>query len=164
ICPCSKACKGRRERAVNIVLRQGICTSVELKNLLKGDFGDYTIRKSVNFLCSNDCCYIAAFRAANDLKPTVFGRQGKLFYIKDLPEERLKLEIRERLSSLQKRLLEKFSALNKGIFYFSMYDLKRLIPAPGTVVEYSLNRLMKLDIIKSLHLGQTDFFVLNSQV
>lgn len=163
-CPCEKACKGRREAAVNIVLKEEVCTTVKLKTLLLDSFGSYTILKSVKFLCSSDCNCIEAFRVANEQKAIIFSRQGKLLYVKTISQEQLKNQINELLTKLQRRILDKFSNLNNRIFYFSMYDLKRLIPAPGGVVDYSMRRLVKLGFVMKAYVEKTDYYFLPSQL
>jgi hypothetical protein len=164
-CPCEKACKKRREPAVNLLLKHEICTTVELKGLLNQEsFGEYAARKNVEFLCSKKCDLIEIFEEANEQKALIFGRQGKLLYVKTISQEQLKEKVNNLLSKLQKRILQKFSELNQRIFYFSMYDLKRLIPASGNIVEYSLFRLIKLGLITRVYVEKTDFYVLTSQV
>ncbi len=158
-CPCELACKGRREAAVNLVQKEGMCTTARLKSLLEGSCGNYTIVKSIKFLTSGDCRCIEAFKATNEQKPTIFGRQGKLLFLKNKPEKEVKNKMGSLLTQFQKRLLEKFLSLNKDVFYFSLYDLKRLVPAPGNVVEYTTRRLEKLGFIEKVHLGNTDFYV-----
>jgi hypothetical protein len=163
-CPCKNNCGGRRDPVVNSVLKKEFCTTVNLRAMLQDDLGDYTLRKGMNFLISGGCQYVTAFKVANEKKFTVFGRQGKLLYLKDLSEKTLKQEIYSLLSNLQRRIVGKFSAMSTEVYCLSLYDIKRLIPAPGSVIEYSINRLIKLDIIKKVTLGQTEFFVLAVQI
>jgi hypothetical protein len=162
-CPCELNCKERREVAVNHVLKEGICTTAKLKKSLENEYGKYTIVKSVKFLTSGDCGCIVAYMTTDEQKPVIFGRQGKLLFVKNTSKEIINNKIVDLLTAFQKRLLLKFTAL-KRVSHFSLYDLKRLTPAAGNVIDYSVNRLEKLGFLEKVRVGNTDFYATKSQI
>jgi hypothetical protein len=131
-CPCAKACRDRRVFAVNLVLEKEILTASDLRTLLLGSGqGKYVTRKSLEFLGSGNCTKVEVLVSLKDHKPLRFGRRGKLFYRRTIDAEVLRKKIVELLAPLQKRILDKFTKMNRRIFYFSTYDLRRIHSSSG---------------------------------
>lgn len=162
-CPCKEPCeikKAKRPIAVNLILQNEICTAGELRKFLpKSGLGTYATRKSIEFLSSGNCKLIGVFKSPVNDKELQLGRHGKLFFKKTVSATTLRAKMVDLLTPLQRRILDKFTRVNRRIYYFSMYDLRKLLPYPGNVVEYSVNRLTKLGLINKLNLKQTTFYV-----
>ena len=145
--------------AVNLVLETGLCTSNELRQgLEEKGIGKSAIRKSLEFLSANQCRNVEALTWKTEKKPLQFPKHGRLFYKKKI-RTRLKTErILNLLTPLQTRILGKFSKQHRSIYYFSLYDLRKLIPYAGNAVEYALSRLSKLGLIEMVTLSGFPFY------
>jgi hypothetical protein len=86
-------------------------------------------------------------------------KHGRLFFEKSISAFDLRVKIVNLLTPLQRRILDKFTRVNLRVYYFSMYDIRKLLPYPGNVVEYSVMRLVKLGFINRVNLGHTAFYV-----
>jgi len=158
-CPCELQCEQRREDAVNLVLKKRFCTSNEIKAMLREKgLGEYTIRKNLEFLRLRKCRRIDALNR-NNRRFLQFKGHGRAFFVKTLPKHILLRKINRFLTNLQKEILLKFTKHHKSVYYFSMYDLKKMIPYVGNSVEYAVQRLSDLDFIEGIRIGQTQFFV-----
>lgn len=161
-CPCTKMCKERKDVAVNLVLKKEVCTSTDLKAmLLEEGLGKSAIRKSIEFLSSGKCDKIDFLycQLPKGKKPIQFVGQGRLFFKKYVEKSELKSKILCLLTPFQKRILEKFTKHHKDIYYFSLYDLRKLSPYPGISVIYAVQRLSKLGWIKIVRMGGVQFCV-----
>lgn len=159
-CPCNENCSKKRAAAVNVVLEKRTCTSKEIRQIFQEkDLSKYATRKGLEFLSSGDCKLIDCVKSKIDQKPLRFKRLGRLFYSKNVPTYELNDKVLSLLSPLQTRILEKFFRINRKIYHFSMYDLRKMHPNPGNVVAYSINRLAKLGLVENEKLEETDFFV-----
>jgi len=160
-CPCTIRCKERRESAVNVVLKKGACTSVELKAaLLKEGLGESAIRKNLEFLGSKQCEKInfVGYVSLRGEKALQFRRKGRLFFKKSIQRGELRIKIMSLLAPLQRRVLEKFTKHHKDIYYFSLYELRKLLPYPGAFVNYALDRLSKLGLVKLIKIRNIKFY------
>lgn len=165
ICPCSENCSEKRPVAVNLVFEKGACSASELKILLsKSGLGVYAQRRSLEFLGAGNCKLIDFVKTRTGSKPLRFGRRGKLFYSLNSPAGNLEITILSLLTPLQRRMFEKFTKINRRVFYFSLYDLRKMHPYPGNVVEYAVGRLEKLGLIQKVSSKQTEFFVYPSRI
>ncbi len=113
----------------------------------------------MEFLASGGCDLIDVYKPQNEQKPLRFGRKGKLFYVKTIDEIELLSVILTLLAPLQKRILDKFTLLNRRIYYFSLYELKKLNASSGVEVDYAVERLTKLGLLARISIGTTDIFV-----
>jgi hypothetical protein len=158
-CPCEESCKQKRSTAVNLILARKACTSKDLQSSLNGKLGVCALRSSIEFLSSGKCKLVNVFGLSANQKAPQFGRRGRLFYSKDLPTTFLNTVILDLLAPLQRRILKKFSALNDRIYYFSLYDLRRIIPSSGTEIDYAVGRLVRHGLLTKLSFSDTDFYV-----
>ena len=159
ICPCEDMCKQKRKTPVNLIIEKGACTARDLHYLLDGKLGTYALRSSMEYLSTGKCKLVGVYGLDADQKPPQFGKRGRLFYSRAFPPTFLNSAVVGLLAPLQKRLLDKFSSLNKQIYYFSMYDLRRIVPSSGTEVDYALKRLVKLGLLSKMNSSEIDFFV-----
>ncbi len=116
--------------------------------MLKEGLGDWGTRASLRFLGSGQCSRIACVSCGppKTKKALQFGRNGRLFYNKAMPKEKLRMRILGLLSPLQKRVLKWFT-VNRKTYYYSAYELRKLFPYPGIFLSYSLDRLTKLGLL-----------------
>jgi hypothetical protein len=159
VCPCDDVCRQKRKTAVNFILEKGACTAKDLHYFLGDKLGAYALRSTMEYLSTGKCRLIRVYGLSDNQKPPQFGRRGRLFYAKEFPQTFLNTVIIDLLAPLQKRLLDKFSSLNKQIYYFSTYDLRRLVPSSGTEVDYALERLVKLGLLSKVSFSGVDFYV-----
>lgn len=158
-CPCSTRCDERRVPSVNLVLEKGLCTSNELRQeLQERGIGKSVIRKSVEFLSSNQCKRVETLVCKAEKKPLQFPKHGRLFYRKNIQTDLKTERILSLLTPLQTRILEKFSKHHRSTYYFSPYDLRKLVPYAGNSVEYAISRLSKLGLVEMVTLGGFAFF------
>ncbi len=143
VCPCEENCKQKRHTAVNLILKKGACTSKDLHNFLYGKLGVYALRSSIEYLTTGKCKLVDVFGISTNQKPPQFGKRGRLFYSRAFPATFLNSVVVDLLAPLQKRILKKFSDLNDQIYYFSLYDLRRIVPSSGTEIDYALGRLVR---------------------
>jgi hypothetical protein len=145
--------------AVNLVLERGLCTSNELRQeLQERGVGKSVIRKSVEFLSANQCKRVETLIWKAEKKPLRFPKHGKLFYRKNIRNDLKTERILSLLTPLQTRILEKFSKQHRSTYYFSLYDLRKLVPYAGNSVEYTISRLSKLGLVEMVALGGFAFF------
>jgi len=163
-CPCELACKQKRATAVNLILENETCTARQLRDLLNGKLGAHAFRGSLEYLCTGQCKLVGVYGLSADQKPPQFGRRGRLFYRRTISTESLQNVIVSLITPLQKRILDKFTLLNRRIYYFTAYDLRRLIPSSGNEVEYAVKRLTKLGLLSKETLKGIDFYVKPSDV
>ncbi len=157
-CPCQDGCKQKRKTAVNLIIEKGACTAKDLQVLLAGKLGTYALRSSMEYLSSGKCKLVCVY-STSDKKLPQFGRKGRLYYSRTLPQAFLKSTIISLLSPLQKRILDKFLSLNRQIYYFSMYDVRRIVPSSGTEIDYALERLVKLGLLSKFPYSGIDFYM-----
>ncbi len=157
-CPCEEMCKQKRKTAVNLVLEKGACTSKDMHNFLYGKLGVYALRSSIEYLSTGKCKLVDVFGLSKNQKPPQFGKRGRIFYSRALPPTFLNSVIVELLAPLQKRILKKFSDLTEKIYYFSLYDLRRIVPSSGTDVDYALGRLVRHGLLSKVSSSETDFY------
>lgn len=158
-CPCELQCEQRREDAVNLVLKKRFCTSNEIKvRLREKGLGEYTIRKNLEFLRLRKCRRIDVLNR-NNRRFLQFKDHGRVFFVNTLPKYILLRKVHRFLTNLQKEILRKFTKHHRSIYYFSMYDIKKMLPYGGTSVEYAVHRLSDLGFIEGVRIGRTQFFV-----
>ena len=160
-CPCDlkASCKGRREDAVNIVLGKEFCTSNEVRSaLVEKGYGDWVIRRSLSFLRSKRCKRIKLLSGVKDKRPLHFRDHGTVFFSDQISEPALRQKIRQLLTRLQSEILEKFTEVGSNFYYFSSYELRKMLPYPGFQVDYSVKRLCNLGFVKMTRIGKTTFF------
>jgi hypothetical protein len=158
-CPCPVACHQRRAMAVNFILKKESCTSNELRLELRDKgIGTSVIRKSIEFLSSNQCRKVETLYWKAGNKILQFPKHGRLFYRKNIGSGSKTERVLGLLTPLQVGILKKFSKLHQSIYYFSLYDLRRLMPSAGNSVDYAVDRLTKLDLIKAIALGGFDIY------
>jgi hypothetical protein len=154
-------CIERREAVVNIILSNRVCTSIELKkNFLKMGLGEWAIRSYLNFLSARKCKLINVMFYQNSQKMIQFRKHGRIFYSKQVHEEELLGKILQLLTTLQRNILEKFSNYNKRIYYFSSYDLRKILPYASVSVEYSLRKLYQLKLLTKKNIEETTFYTI----
>lgn len=163
-CPCELVCKQKRKTAVNQILEKNACTATELRGFLDGKLGSYALRSSMEYLCTGQCKLVGVYGLSVDQKPLQFGRRGRLFYRRTIATEKLLEVVVNLLTPLQKRILDQFTLLNRRIYYFTAYDLRRIIPSSGNEVEYAVKRLTKLGLLSKETLKGIDFYVEPSNV
>lgn len=122
-------------------------------------FGDWVIRRSLDFVGSEKCKRIRLLKSVKDEKPIMFRGRERAFYSVELGESDLRLKLLPLLTRLQSNILDKFTALGRSFFYFSLYELRKMLPYPGVQVDYSAKRLCELGLLKMVNIGATDFFV-----
>jgi hypothetical protein len=157
-CPCDIGCKQQRKIAVNLIIEKGVCTAKDLQVLIGDRLGSHALRRSMEFLSSGNCKLVNVY-TISDKKSPQFGRKGRLYYSRSLPPAFLKSTIIGLLSRLQNRILDKFLSLNRQIYYFSMYDIRRIVPSSGTEIDYALERLVKLSLLIKVPYSGVDFFM-----
>ena len=159
-CPCERMCKQRREISVNFVFKKELCTANELKKgLLKKGLGISTIRRNLRFLCK-ECAQINVLADPNTKKPIQFKKQGRIFFVKTISKHRLLMKIRRYfLTLLQREVLRKFARHHKTIYYFSLYELKKMLPYAGFSIDYAIQRLCRLGLIRKVEINKVQFFV-----
>lgn len=146
---------------MNLTLNKEVCTSIELKAaLLKEGQGEWTIRRSLAFLGSKQCREInfVGYLSPKGRKALQFGRKGRLFYRKTIRKSKLRAKILSLLSPLQRRVLEKFTKHHRDIYYFSLYELRKLLPYPAAFVNYALDRLSKLGLVQLVEIRNVKFY------
>jgi hypothetical protein len=158
-CPCKETCKQKRKTAVNLILEKGACTSKDMHNFLNGKLGVYALRSSIEYLSTGNCKLVDVFGLSTNQKPPQFGKRGRLFYSRTFPPTFLNSAVVNLLAPLQKRILKKFSDLNEQIYYFSLYDLRRIVPSSGTEVDYALKRLVRHGLLSKVSSLGTEFYV-----
>lgn len=158
-CPClNKAkCAIRRETVVNTVFNKHVCTANEVKALIKNDQGKWATRKSLEFLRSEKCNKLSSLKNSKG-KQIQFRNEGMLFFRKDARAQEIRAKVLNLLTDFQKRALETLQKYNKNVYYFSLYDFKKILPYPGFQVAYSLNRLCDLGLITMVKIGKTNFY------
>jgi len=149
---------------VNLILEKGTCTARELRDFLDGKLGVHAFRGSMEYLCTGQCKLVGVYSLSTDQKPPQFWKSGRLFYRRTIATENLQDVIVGLLAPLQKRILGKFTLLNRRIYYFTTYDLRRIIPSSGNDVEYAVKRLTKLGLLSKVTLKGIDFYVEPSNV
>jgi hypothetical protein len=162
--PCELGCREKRSTIVNLVLEKGTCSVRELHAFLDNKIGSYAFRSSVEYLCKGQCKLVGVYGLCAGQKPPQIGRRGRLLYRRTIAPETLQDVVVGLLSPLQKRILDKFTLLNRRIFYFTAYDLRRLIPSSGNEVEYSVKRLITLGLLDKLTSNEIVFYVKPSNV
>jgi len=159
ICPCDIDCKNRRKDAINIMLQNQILTSTEIKKKLETEgFGTYAVRKSLEFLGKNECQYVDVLKL-KDGRVARFKKHGRIFFVKSLSKRRQVRFVKDCLTNLQRNMLIKFTRHNRRIYYFSLYEMKKLLPYQGNSIEYSLKKLLGLGLIEEILIEKTKFFV-----
>lgn len=159
-CPCTLMCKERRETVVNLVLKRGFCTSNDLRFLLqKDDFGKSAIRRSLKFLSDKKCNLIDVLVSADGKKLLQFPKQGRIFFSKNTRKNTLIMNILSLLTPLQRQILEKLKSYHKSVYYFSLYELKRILPYAGSYVDYAMERLLDLKLLEMVKVGSSKFYV-----
>lgn len=160
MCPCPLKCEKRREHAVNFILQKGICTSNEIKTMLrKKGLGESAIRGNMKFLSSQQCDQIKLLTYPSGGKFFQFPKKGRIYFARTIKKSQLRSRILSFLTPLQKEILGKFSKHHKDIFYFSLYELKKLLPYAGNSVGYAIRRLHNLQFVGEAKIEKTQFYV-----
>jgi len=158
-CPCEVNCQERRKDAINLVFQKRIICSAELgKELETKGLGKYAVRKSLEFISKNKCKHIDVLKQ-NDGRLARSRTHGRIFFVKSLSRRNLLRFIEDHLTNLQKRILTKFTRLHKDIYYFSLYEIKKLVPYQGNSIQFALQKLLRLGLIKEHKFEKTTFFV-----
>ncbi|MDO8056753.1 MAG: hypothetical protein Q6361_07825, partial [Candidatus Hermodarchaeota archaeon] len=128
--------------------------------LIKEGLGDWAIRKSLEFLGNEGCAQIDSVNYASPKgkKALQFGRNGRLFLRKSISKSNLQIKILSLLAPLQRRVLEKLTKHHRSIYYFSLYETRKLLPNPAVHTEYALERLSKLGLVKAVKIGNVMFY------
>ena len=121
--------------------------------------GVCALRSTIEYLSTGKCKLVDVFGLSTNQKPPQFGKKGRLFYSRALPATFLNSAVIDLLAPLQKRILKKFSDLNEQIYYFSLYDLRRIVPSSGTEVDYALGRLVRHGLLSKVPSSETDFYI-----
>lgn len=161
-CPCellTEECKDKRDIAVNVVLQRGFCSANELKTVLSDEgLGKSATRKSLNFLNAKKCPVVAVLEGFENKRKLQFKGQGRVYYRTDLPRMRLYEIIVALLTPLQRDILDKLSKQHKNIYYFSIYELKKLLPFTGASINSAVSKLAELDLVKLIEVDRIRFY------
>jgi len=165
-CPCQLPCKYPNPPVVNLILPpkgRRIVSQKELIHILvnKKYQGKETARKKIRFLHHVDmkknknvfgCRYIRVItnRSVCPLLPEAvmhFKGRGRIFHSLDVTEDEIRNEIEKSLTNTQKQILEIFRKRIFGLWYFSSYDVRRLVPEKGDHISKGLERLAKFGFL-----------------
>lgn len=159
-CPCGLDCRERRPAIVNLVIEREICSANELRSLLKKrGFGISATRSSLRFLSERKCHLIDVLTSVDRAKILQFPKEGRMYFTKDIRKDKLRKRIRSLLTRLQREILQKLEKHHKNIYYFSLYELKKLEPYAGSSVDYAVERLSQLELVEKVKIGMHTFFV-----
>jgi hypothetical protein len=158
-CPCDEKCRQKRETVVNLIIDNGTCTAKDLHNLLDGKLGVYALRSSMEYLSTGKCNLVGVFGLEDKQKPPQFGKKGRLYYSKKLPQAFLRSSVLSNIAPLQKRILDKVRKSNKKTFYFSKYDIRRITPSSGIEIDYALRRLVQFGFLSRVFSSGIEFYV-----
>lgn len=159
-CPCTLMCKERRETVVNLVLERGFCASSDLRFLLlKKDFGNSAIRRSLKFLADRKCNLVDVLASVDGKRLLQFPKRGRIYFSKNTRKAKLKMQILDLLTHLQRLILENLKSYHKSVYYFSLYELKRILPYAGSYIDYAINRLLDLELLEMVKVGRSKFYV-----
>jgi len=156
LCPCKKKCAGRREDAVNLVVREGVITSSELKNLFRTEIGqgEAVARKSLRFLHhkgEEGCEYVEALKKCRGKRDVLhFRGRKRVFHLKTIEKDKIYAKIRGLLTDYQRLVLRAFEQEMFGTYYLSSYELRKLIPIRANYVEFSLEKLLDIGFVKEM--------------
>lgn len=147
-----------RDTVVKVIGKFEVCTARELRMALaENGFGVSAIRRSYNLLDSGACKSIGVLKCVNGNKRVQFPKHGKVYFLKAIADETLRSKILSLLTSLQKRILQMLGKHNKKVYYFSLYELRKLLPYAGASVDYAVKRLASLDLIRTVEMKNTKF-------
>lgn len=162
-CPCKVNCIEKREQAANVVINKGICSANEIKEALsKAGIGKSVQRKSIKFLQEGKCKKVLTVGGGTSNK-IVFRNQGQIFYLKGTSEKAILEKKRSCIPLLQRSIIEKLENQDKKIYYFTNYEIKKLLAYQASFIDYSLKRLEKLGLIKSVEKEKIFFYCLPSK-
>ena len=165
-CQCQHPCRHPHPDAVNVILRSSgkrIFSQKELLDILKTEkgLGKEAARKKLRFLHHIDtktkesvfgCRYVGVLTNRSDcifLPESVifFKGMGRIFFSRAANEQEILTEVEKYLTSTQKEILEIFNKRIFGLWYFSSYDIKRLIPERGSSISQGLQRLVEMGFL-----------------
>lgn len=158
-CPCKLSCNERREVSVRAVLERGILTANEVRSVLtEAGFGVSATRRNLEFLSSAQCKKIEILRGRKK-RIIQFKNQGRVYIAKWTPEDIIRQKTLSLLSPLQMGIIQKLRMQNKRIYYFSGYELRKLLPFAGFSVICALNKLIELRLVKEIKAGRNRFYL-----
>jgi hypothetical protein len=147
-----------RDNVISVIEKLEVCTARELKmSLAENGFGVSAIRRSYRLLNSGASKSIGVLKCVDGNKMVQFPKQGKVYYLKTIAEKELSSKIYSLLTSLQKKILQMLSKHNKRVYYFSLYELRKLLPYAGSSVDYAIKRLTSLGLTKIIEMNGTKF-------
>lgn len=142
---------------MTLALKAKVCTSNELRDMLiDGGWGSSVVRKSLSFLTSGKCGKIDIL--VSEGKPVGFAKQGKVISAKGVPRKVVLAKVQSLLTKLQGEILQKLEKHHKTIYYFSLYELKKLLPYAGNSVDYAVMKLSKLRLVEPVTIADTQFY------
>lgn len=156
LCPCEKKCAGLRKDAVNLVVREGVITSNELKNLLLTEIGqgEAVARKSLGFLHhkgKEGCEYVEVLKKCRGKRDVLhFRGRNRVFHLKTIEKDKIYAKVRSLLTDNQRLVLRAFEQEMFGTYYLSSYELRKLIPIRANYIEFSLEKLLDIGFVKEM--------------
>jgi hypothetical protein len=165
-CPCQHPCRHPHPDVVNVILRSDgkkIFSQKELLNILKTEKGlrREAARKRLRFLHhistkTNEnvfgCRYVGVLTNRLDCifspESVIFFKGVKrIFFSRAASEQEILTEVEKYLTTTQKAILDIFKTKLFGLWYFSSYDIKRLIPERGSSISKGLQRLVRMGFL-----------------
>lgn len=140
-----------------MALEAKVCTSNELRaRLIEKGYGTSVIRKSVSFLISGKCTKVDVLMSNG--KALGFAKHGKVIFAKTAERKVVLEKVQGLLTRLRGQILQKFDRQHRTIYYFSLYELKKLLPYAGNSVDYAIMKLSKLRLVKPVTIDDTQFY------